>query len=110
MGKGATVVIRSQPDCHVCPEIKLWEYLLIRNPLQGNFFGHFDGTHLSRYQFNAVLKKSLAYLHLPAQGYKKHSFRIGMATASNEEGRSVEEIKRMGRWKSCALEGYIRSY
>jgi hypothetical protein len=56
------------------------------------------------------LKKSLAYFHVPAQGYKNHSFRIGMATALNEEGMLVEEIKRMGRWKSRALEGYIRSY
>jgi hypothetical protein len=69
-----------------------------------------QNTHLSRYQFNAVLKKSLAYFHVPAQGYKNHSFRIGMATALNEEGMLVEEIKRMGRWKSRALEGYIRSY
>jgi hypothetical protein len=64
---------------------------------------------LSRYQFNAVLKKSLAYLHVPAQRYKNHSFRIGMTIALSEEGRSDEEIKRMGRWKSRAFEGYIRS-
>jgi hypothetical protein len=52
---------------------------------------------LSRYQFNAVLKQSLAYLHVPAQGYTNHSFRIGMATALSEEGRSDEELKRRGK-------------
>jgi hypothetical protein len=43
------------------------------------------------------LKQSLAYLHVPAQGYKNHSFRIGMATALSEEGRSDEELKRRGK-------------
>lgn len=110
LGGGAKVVIPSEPDCHVCPVIRLREYLLIR---KGQLICHFDGTYLSRYQFSAVLKKSLAYLHVPAhgyyKGYKNHSFRIGMATALSEEGRSDEEIKRIGRWKSRAFESYIRS-
>ena len=80
-GRGTTVVIPSEPDCYVCPVIRLREYLLIR---KGQLICHFDGTYLSRYQFSAVLKKSLAYLHVPAQGYKNHSFRIGMATALSE--------------------------
>ena len=97
LGRGTTVVIPSQRDINVCPEKKLKEYLLERGSYSGSLFCHFDKTPLSRYQFNAVLKKALAYLNIPAQGYKNHSFRIGMATALCADGRSDEEIKRMGR-------------
>jgi hypothetical protein len=80
-GRGAKVVIPSEPDCHICQVIKLREYLLIR---KGILICHLNGTHLRRYQFSAVLTKSLAYLNVPAQGYKNQSFRIGMATALSE--------------------------
>ena len=108
LGRGTTVVIPSQRDINVCPVKKLKEYLLVRGSYSGPLFCHFDKIPLSRYQFNAVLKKALAYLNIPAQGYKNHSFRIGMATALCADGRSDEEIKRMGRWKSSAFQGYIR--
>ena len=108
LGRGTTVVIPSQRDINVCPVKKLKEYLLVRGSYSGPLFCHFDKIPLSRYQFNAALKKALAYLNIPAQGYKNHSFRIGMATALCADGRSDEEIKRMGRWKSSAFQGYIR--
>ena len=81
---------------------------MVRGFYSGPLFCHFDKIPLSRYQFNAVLKKALAYLNIPAQGYKNHSFRIGMATALCADERSDEEIKRMGRWKSSAFQGCIR--
>jgi site-specific recombinase XerD len=108
LGRDTTVVITSQRDINVCPVKKLKEYLLERGSYSGPLFCHFDKTPLSRYQFNAVLKKALAYLNIPAQGYQNHSFRIGMATALCTDRRSDEEIKRMGRWKSSAFQGYIR--
>ena len=70
---------------------------MVRGSYSGPLFCYFDKAPLSRYQFNAVLKKALAYLNIPAQGYKNHSFRIGMATTLCADGRSDEEIKRMGR-------------
>ena len=81
---------------------------MVTGSYSGPLFCHFDKTPLSSYQFNAVLKKALTYLNIPAQGYKNHSLRIGMATALCADGRSGEEIKRMGRWKSSAFQGYIR--
>ena len=81
---------------------------MVRGSYSGPLFCHFDKIPLSRYQFNAVLKKALAYLNIPAQGYKNHSFRIGMATALCADGRSDEEIKRMERWKYSAFQVYIR--
>jgi hypothetical protein len=38
---------------------------LERGSYSGSLFCHFDKTPLSRYQFNAVLKKALAYLNIP---------------------------------------------
>ena len=73
-------------------------------------FCHVDGTHLSKYYINVVLKKSLSYLHVPVWGYKNHSFRIGMVTTLIKDGRSDEEIKCMGRRKSHAFEDCIRTY
>ena len=104
LGRGTTVVISSQRDINVCPLNFFKEYLLVRVSYAGPLFCHFYKTPLSRYQFNAVLKKALTYLNIPAEGYKNHSFRIGMATALCAD----EEIKRMGRWKSSAFQGYIR--
>jgi hypothetical protein len=49
----------------------------------GPHFCHVDKTPLSRYKFNALLKKALAYLNIPAQGYQNHSFRIGMTLSRN---------------------------
>ena len=88
LGRDTTVVITSQRDINVCPVKKLKEYLLERGSYSGPLFCHFDKTPLNRYQFNAVLKKALVY--------------------SCADGRSDEEIKRMGRWKSSAFQGYIR--
>ena len=65
LGRGTTVVIPSQRDINVCPEKKLKEYLLERGSYSGSLFCHFDKTPLSRYQFNAVLKKALAYINIP---------------------------------------------
>jgi hypothetical protein len=90
-GRGATVVIPSEPDCHVCPVIRLREYLLIRT---GQLICHFDGTYVSRYQFSALLNTLLAYLHVPAQGSKNHSFRIGMVTALSEV-RKEDRMKKL---------------
>ena len=97
LGRGTMVVISSELDTSVCPVIKLREYLLVREPVSGPLFCHFDNTPVSRYQFNAILKKALAYLNVPAKGYKNHSFRTGMATALSSEGMSDVEIKRAGR-------------
>jgi hypothetical protein len=52
-------------EINVCPEKKLKEYLLERGSYSGSLFCHFDKTPLSRYQFNAVLKKALAYSNIP---------------------------------------------
>ena len=40
--------------------------------------------------------------------FNTHSFRIGAATSAFVNGKSEEEIKKLGRWTSKCFERYIR--
>lgn len=86
----------------------LHNYLSGRPNLRGPFLIHYDGSPVTSYQFNQVLKKVLEFSGMPANLYKSHSFRIGGATYLHLLGKSDEEIKAIGRWKSNAYKGYIR--
>ena len=56
-----------------------------------------------------VLKKALSRMNLDSSLYSVHSLRIGRVTDLIKYGYSVEEVKRIGRWKSNAVYKYIRS-
>ena len=77
--------------------------------LQALFFCHFDGTPLTRYQFNAVLCKVLTFADVPSYRIRWHSFRIGSASVAATSGVLVDDIRNMGRWRSHAVKSYIRS-
>ena len=104
------MVIPSQSDIDVRSVKKIKEYLLERGSYSGPRFCHVDKTPLIRYQFNAVLKKALSYLNIPAQDYKNNSFRIGMAIELCADRRSDEKTKHIGRLKSSAIRGCIRVF
>ena len=107
LGLGTKVLICKQSHSSVCPVGLLNKYIQVRPPIHGPLFCHFDGSPLSRYQFSAMLKKTLVFLGITGN-YGTHSFRIGSATFSSMQGFSEEKIQIMGRWKSCAVKGYIR--
>ena len=67
-----------------------------------------NGSPLTRSQFTGVLAKAIRCLGLPTQVYTSHSFRIGRASDLASKGLSNETIKQLGRWKSDAVERYIR--
>lgn len=71
-------------------------------------FCHIDGSPLTYYQFNQVLKKSLSFFRLDVTTFKSHSFRIGAATYLYMQGAPEQEIKAKGRWHSNAFESYIQ--
>ncbi len=71
-------------------------------------FCHIDGQPLTRYQFQAVLRKALQQCGIKADSFGTHSFRIGAATTAALNGVPAEEIKKMGRWRSNAFQSYIR--
>ena len=105
-GSGTILQICPQENQKVCPVFALLNYMKVRPLVECLLFCHFDGRPLSKYQFSALLKKSLAVLGLAEANFKSHSFRIGMATTLAMEGMSDENIKFLGRWKSNS--SYLR--
>ena len=71
-------------------------------------FVHADGSPLTAYQFRHMLKKGLEALGVPALGFSGHSFRIGAATSAALNGLSIPVVQSLGRWKSSAVNRYIR--
>jgi hypothetical protein len=54
------------------------------------------------------LENALKLLKLYPNDFNIHSFRIGAATSFSVLGKSDDEIKKLGRWKSSAFSNYIR--
>ena len=46
---------------------------------------------------------------MPPERFRSHSLRIGGATALYHKFKDIEIVKRMGRWKSSAFQGYLWS-
>ena len=65
----------------MCPVESVSEYLTARPTKDGPFLCHFSGPHFTRFQFSAMLIKSLKYAGIESSKYKAHSFRTGTATA-----------------------------
>lgn len=106
-GRGAEVKLERSGD-QICPVSCLNEFLEVRPKIPGPLFCHFNGKTVTRYQFTAVLAKSLSFLGLNTHKFTSHSFRIGRASSMATQGHSSEEIMLKGRWKSTAYKGYIR--
>ena len=106
---GRTELIEIYPlDSVVCPVKALTCYLKHRPSVSNILFCHKDNSPLTRYQFGAVLTKTLSALKINTAGYKSHSFRIGAASWLALQGTPHDVIKKMGRWSSNAFLRYIR--
>jgi hypothetical protein len=106
-GKGVSIHISAQTNKTLCPVFNLKKFLNSRPLFGGPLFCHFDGNPLTRYQFAAILKKSLSLLGVDHSHMTSHSFSIGMATTCAIAGIPDEQIKTLGRWKSGAYLRYI---
>jgi hypothetical protein len=106
-GKGTNIHIPAQADHKTCHLNLLKSFLQISPNLEGLLFCHFDGSPLTRYQFSALLKRSLSILGLRNPRLTSHSCRIGRATTFANEGLPDDEIKCLDRWKSNAYLKYI---
>ncbi|CAC5361064.1 unnamed protein product [Mytilus coruscus] len=93
---------------HVCPVHLLRTYFNARSKSIGPAFILFCGNYVTRYQFNAVLKKVLNVADILLANFQSHSFRIGAASQSSKMGFSDDEIQNFGRWESKAYKAYIR--
>jgi len=107
-GKGVTIELK-RVGSPICLFNSMEDFLATRPSTDGPLFCHFSGAPLTRYQFSAILNKTLTYAGIDHSNIKCHSFRIGGATALSMAGKSIDEIKSIGRWKSSAYKSYIRT-
>ena len=106
---GETIVLERVPLCPVlCPVRSVQQLLAKRRWDAGALFVHFNKSKLTRYQFQAVLKKAANLLKWNSKGFTSHSFRIGAATTAAMNGVSTDVLMKLGRWKSNAVKSYIR--
>ena len=107
--KGLKIVLDHVSSAvEICPVLNLSKYMHARPGKPGSLFVHLDGSQVTRYQFQAVLKKTAAFLGWEKQGFSAHSFRIGAATTAAANGVPSAAIMKIGRWKSDAYKCYIR--
>ncbi|OCT99474.1 hypothetical protein XELAEV_18005255mg, partial [Xenopus laevis] len=99
-GKGLMVELHGVEGFDACPVRCFDDYCRVRNEQGGIFLIHQDGSALSKFQFVAVLRRSLEGLKLAAAEYGSHSFRIGAATEAARWGLDETVIRRIGRWES----------
>lgn len=107
-GVGTIIRVGQGPSVELCPVKAMAEFMEVRTAIKGPIFIHFGGDPLTRYQFNSMLKKGMKSMGLSASGFSSHSFRIGAATSAAMGGCPIEEIQVMGRWRSSAVNSYIR--
>ena len=107
-GKSVTLVLPENQSVDICVVRNLKSYLNFRPKIDGYLFCHLNHKQVTRFQFLAVLKKALSFSNMNPDDYNTHSFRIGAATSAAIAGKSDDEIKYMGRWKSGSFVRYIR--
>ena len=109
-GKGTTIFLaQSLHSSAICPVLFLENYLRHRPTSPGPLFIHFDGSPLTRFQFNKILSKVIALTDHRLEGHvSSHSFRIGAATSAAMLGFSYDQIQEWGRWRSTCFRNYIR--
>ena len=96
---------------YFCPLRVTNEYIACRGEYVSsnkNFFIFSDRSNVSSKNAREVLKSCLSCIGINPTLYGMHSFRIGQTSDLIRFSYSMEEIRRMGRWKSNAIFKYIR--
>ena len=93
------------PSCSVHA---LLAYLVIRGDGPGPLFLCQNGQTLSRVLLTDWLRRIIAAAGISGL-FSSHSFGIGAATAAGRNGIPDHLIQELGRWKSNAYQGYIRT-
>ena len=94
-----------------CPFDLVNNYMSLRGDFesaQEQFFVFKDKTPVSPFNARNTLKNCLTNLGLDHSMYGFHSLRIGRTTDLIKYNYSIEEVKRMGRWRSNVVYRYIK--
>jgi hypothetical protein len=70
------------------------------------FFTYTDGSALTRTSLISAVNKHLMNMYLPP--HRGYSFRAGGATTLHNNGVDTSTIKSLGRWRSNAVDRYMR--
>ena len=106
--KGADIFIGKTGN-DLCPVSAMLAYVAIRGFREGPLFRFVDGRPLTKDRFIHHLRSALTGVGIDSSLYSGHSFRIGAATTAAEKGVEDSTIRALGRWKSDAYLGYIRT-
>ena len=96
---------------YFCPFQLINTYMCFRGDYEcptEQFFVFKDGSPVTPYNARMVLRMCLTNLGLNPRPYGMHSFRVGRTTDLIKYNYSLEEVKRMGRWRSNTVYKYIR--
>ena len=99
---------------HFCPFELVQRYKYFRGGFDDaieQFFIFRDRSPVSPDHARTILKQVLESLGLDSSLYGFHSFRVGRTTDLIKSGQyTLEEVKRMGHWRSNIIYNYIRSW
>ena len=94
-----------------CPFELIGRYIDLRPEYSEDdeqFFVFSDNSPVKPMHAHALLHEIIKRINLDSSLYGMHSFRIGRTCDLVKFGYSIEEIKRLGRWKSNVVYKYIR--
>ena len=107
-GKGHTLYVGATGS-YICPVAAVLSYLAIRPSSPSPLFIHEEGRPLSRTTLVSEVRLALQSTGWDISRFNGHSFRIGAATTAASRGLSDSLIQILGRWKSSAFLGYLKS-
>ena len=73
-----------------------------------HLFVYSDRSSVQPEAFRKLIRKLLFAVGLDGALYDTHSLHIGRSSDLIKYGYSVDEVKRMGRWRSSCVYKYIR--
>ena len=96
---------------HFCPFKLVQNFLRFRGSYTSHdeqFFVFKGAIPMEAQHVRLVLKDMIHRLNLNPKGYVFHSMRAGHASDMVKWGFTIEQIKRLGRWKSNAIYKYVK--
>jgi integrase len=114
-GVSVTLAVSRDPFCAVRLLRKQWDMRHLDDHPDAFLFPRVTPDHAivetSAYTaaaLRALVKRSVALVGLPPQGYSSHSLRAGGATDLLDAGVAETTVQQYGRWKSEAFRIYYR--
>ena len=105
------IKITGQTKRHFCPFRLTHKFMHLRGGFssdQEQFFVFSDGSPVQPMHIHDTLWKLLSKVNLNPLLYNTHSLRSGRSCDLIKFGYSIEQVKKLGRWKSNAVYKYLR--